>query len=189
VSPFLFPPLSDAGMNNAEFRERLRKITCSPISEHVQAISDLSREYPHAITLKHEITSEDRPIDKYNCFEFALDLVGSQKIVDLALYEILVDSEFVKTLIHQGALVEIDLKQVRESDIVIYFYDGPTHAGKTSSGQIISKWGEGHLWGHDTYEVPASYGNETKYFSKITQETALTAFLDYARTKGAEIED
>jgi hypothetical protein len=54
------------------------------------------------------------------------------------------------------------------------------HIGRTASGHgVVSKWGAGLLWEHDTWEVPASYGSNVRFFASPTWQTSQAQFLAF----------
>jgi hypothetical protein len=58
------------------------------------------------------------------------------------------------------------------------------HAGRVNKKAIESKWGLGHTWRHGLYEVPWRYGNVVRFFSHLSQEESVRAFLHYAARRG-----
>jgi hypothetical protein len=67
---------------------------------------------------------------------------------------------FMSRLIERGILVKDD------NGSVLLYYDGSVlkHAGVLRGGRVTSKWGDGHLWEHNVWEVPSSYGGTTKRY-------------------------
>lgn len=179
-------------MNNVEFRKRLHEITEEREAEqHEELVSNLTNEYPHSIILK--LRKPDKKKSNYNCFMFAFNLTHSpeyEKIAKTPPGDVFANSEFCDFLLKKGILKENKWDDKNEGDIIIYFDKGvPKHAGKIHSNRIISKWGIGHLWEHDIYEVPISYGNQYRIFSSISESVAITAFIEYAKSKGMTVAD
>ena len=147
---------------------------------HEMLISNIG--YNHSIVLKN-ISPAER---KYNCFAYAFDLMHSTKYTEIAPIGVFANSEFVEFLINNEILKEIEWGKENDGDIIIYFDKGkPKHAGKIYSGRIISKWGVGHLWEHDIYDVPINYGNKCRIFTRISKDISIAAFIEYAKTKKA----
>jgi len=174
-------------VNNFEFRKRLSKITEETLLEqHEELVSNLANEHPHSIILK--LGKPDGKKSNYNCFIFAFNLTDSpvyEEIASTPPYNVFANSEFCDFLLKKRILEEKTWDDKNEGDIIMYFDEGvPKHAGKIYAHRIISKWGTGHLWEHDIYEVPISYGNEYRIFSTLSEALAITAFIEYAKSKG-----
>lgn len=59
------------------------------------------------------------------------------------------------------------------------------HAGLALDEQrVISKWGRGHLYEHELWEVPESYGICIRFFKQLPYEEALVYFVQFAKEKG-----
>jgi len=60
------------------------------------------------------------------------------------------------------------------------------HAGLAQTNlRVISKWGIGHLYEHELWDVPESYGTSIRFFKQLPCEEALDLFVQFAREKGA----
>lgn len=174
-------------MNNIEFRKRLSDITETiDVEQHEEFVVKLYATQPHSIILKLRKPGKNR--SNYNCYTFAFNLTDSpvyEKIASTPPYKVFADSEFCNFLLKKGSLKEKKLDDKKDGDIIIYFDENvPKHAGKIYSDRIISKWGTGHLWEHDINEVPISYGNDCRIFAAITEDSAILAFIEYAKSKG-----
>jgi len=55
--------------------------------------------------------------------------------------------------------------------------------------RVTSQWGTFPIYDHDVCEVPASYGDQVRFYEKPPPEQALSHFLDYARSEGVSDED
>lgn len=126
------------------------------------AVERLSGRQPHALRLIEESTGAGGP-QAYNCFMYALDLCGLDESL-LRTYErqalqLDIGSEFSAGLVN-GGLDSIADEERAPGTIAIYFnLGGPVHAGLLMpNGLVQSKWGMGHLWQHDLFELRADYG-------------------------------
>ena len=64
--------------------------------------------------------------------------------------------------------------------IVLYFDKGAAkHFGRIEGGRIVSKWGKWHVWKHNLYEVPLSYGSEVKYSDGKIDEVVLRKIIGF----------
>ena len=175
---------------NKKLREKLEEITSqnigNNISKQITLIKEL--EFPHSIKLKQEAVLGQPSTFQFNCFMHVLDLIGLSQVENIMKEhsDVFVGSDFMDYLIN-NKLQKIDSDRKKDGDIAIYFFNSkPEHAGKIYSNRIISKWGTGHLWEHDIFEIPQSYGNEFGVFKSILRQETLTHFLDYARSKGVK---
>lgn len=163
-------------------REDLDRITDDPdCSRHPHLINALEG---HAI----RVLESSRPLARYTCFMHVVGLYDQEAYVEVAISgdgSIFANSTFIAYLIEQGVLSEKPTAE--RGDIVLYFRDGsPTHAGiAIGDGRLISKWGIGHLYEHDVYEVPAKYGQEIRYYHRLAPEASLEHFLEFAAQQGA----
>jgi hypothetical protein len=102
---------------------------------------------------------------------FALDLCGLDESL-LRNYErrglqLDITSEFAAALV-AGLLDSITDEHREPGMIAIYFRRGnPVHAGLLMPhGRVQSKWGMGHLWEHDLFELRTDYGEEVRFFRR-----------------------
>lgn len=180
-------------MTNAALRTQLQEITdrCASTDHTVEPniwtqiplIKRLSEKFPHSIRLVQSLTLRGAP---FTCFMHVFGLIDSKEVKYIATRhkDIYPGGEYVSRMVTTGVLNPVN-SAPREEDIILYFDQGvPKHAGIVTSGRIISKWGLGHLWEHDIYEVPISYGSETKIYSPVDRQVAIQAFLEYAESKG-----
>ncbi len=176
---------------NTILRQKLNQITSQNIGKNIAKQIDLIKNIniPHSITLKQQAIVGKSETFQFNCFMYVLNII-SDSIVEKIMKNhqtIFIGSEFMKHLI-QNKLQEIDFLKKEDGDIIIYYLnDKPEHAGKIFSNRIISKWGTGHMWEHDIFEIPITYGQTYKTYKQISSEEALGCFLDYARSKGVKI--
>jgi hypothetical protein len=147
--------------------------------EQPAAIEELAREFAHSICLV------DDEFDRgYNCYTFALGLVDNDRVYEIlrkdagldGFADIKVGVEYVVRLIKDGVLIRDD-----DGPVVLYLEDDiPVHAGIVDEGRIQSKWGIGHLWEHDLWEVPRSYGDKTERYRIDRPELLEPSFEEYS---------
>lgn len=123
--------------------------------------------------------------DNYNCFVYAF---GLQHDPEFLGGKNPVQQEFVWWFISTGELVEQDSASV--GNVVLYIDDVGviTHAGiMQDSTTVISKW----MWGptivHALMDVPASFGNTTRFFAAPDPARIKQKYLEYQAT-GVEIQ-
>jgi hypothetical protein len=90
-------------------------------------------------------------------------------------------------LLDKGLLAEVTVADARDGDLVFYFGDDGRfkHAGVCrDNGQVVSKWGIGHLHRHRLFEVPESYGTKVRFFTKLLYEEAFEHFMEFAEDEG-----
>lgn len=179
-------------LGDPELREALDRITDQFIDKDVsQQVAEVRKliGLGHRISVQSQVSANEPDIPRYTCFQFALGLKDPPRlIITIAtLYpKVYPSAEFVEYLV-ANHLTEISKDEIQDGDVVLYYRDGTAaHAGLVKGGLVISKWGCGHLWLHDFYEVPARYGNDLRYFRPITRGEAQLAFLRYAELKTGE---
>lgn len=171
---------------NAVLRDRLERITCvdgAQASAHPQLLSELASEIPHSIIVASHLAPEF-PIDRYNCFEFALGLAGRNEVRLISHYlpSTYCNGVFVGQLVTS---ILIPIASVAcDGDLVLY-HDGQqfTHAGLVHRNFVLSKWGAGQLWLHVPLEVPTSYGHIVSYYKATNPDDVLANFLEFARQR------
>ncbi|MBB6523263.1 hypothetical protein [Pseudoteredinibacter isoporae] len=132
------------------------------------------------------------PEHNYTCLVFALGLTNSRVYQQIVTRneDVFAGPEFALFLISQGALKSVNKPQC--GDLVLYSTSHERHyeichAGLVEEdGKIISKWGLGGLWQHETFELPANYGKHTSYYAATDPERILNWFLKFARSRGAD---
>ena len=119
----------------------------------------------------------------YNCFEFALGLAGDPKVGAIAkcFTSTVCNTDFVDYLKASSILATTLVPS--PGNLVLYRNaDCFTHAGVVHAEALLSKWGRGHPWVHDRWEVPASYGDSLE-FSTLTDADVSQKFVDFARER------
>ncbi len=154
-------------------RSELTRITDElDVNKHREQLIELRATHPHTI----EIVEAVDPDDDFNCVMFALDLVGSIEPPCTPLGRYYLDTEFLEHLIRERTLVSLDASEAEA--LVIYLANGAVkHAGVVlEGGRVRSKWGCGHLYEHEAWEVPESIGDEIRYFRPIDPDKAFALF-------------
>lgn len=170
-------------------RIRLFEITDNGIpGTHSKLIQQLRSEIPHAVQMQESPTA----IERYTCVMHAFDLVENSKyidIVDAAPAYVFASLDFLQGLIVHEQLRPRDYSE--KGALIVYCENNcAKHIGTmVASDRVESKWGTGHLYEHDIWEVPAQYGTEIRYFEPIDSENALDAFIGYAKGHGVYIEE
>lgn len=180
---------------NDELRRCLKEIIDEATASKMNAktrkhlITDLAETHPHEIRCP-----EANEANEYNCFEYAFELVDSQKYrriaqtdADVGREIFFAGTEFARFLIEGGAREEITEAELRPGDVVIYLDDNgaPKHAGKIApcERRVKSKWGGGLFLEHGLSEVPESYGNTVKFYRRIPAAQAEQEFLEFVKSR------
>jgi hypothetical protein len=144
---------------------------------------ELASEIPHSIVAAPH-RAPQLPIERYNCFEFALGLAGRN--------EVRLISHFIPSTCCNGIFVEYLAASLltttaspgADDDLVLYRDNQQfTHAGLVRDNRILSKWGTGQLWLHGPLEVPASYGQIAAYYRATNSDEVLAKFLEFSRQR------
>ena len=172
--------------NNTQLRVKLQHIADTYIGEEaekqIQPIADLSAIHPHSIRLVQKAITGQPETFRFNCHEYTFDLLASEEVRCIArrYRDIFPGRDFVIWLI-ENYLTELANSEVQDGDFIVYFSDGLImHSGLYSNGKVRSKWGLCHLWEHKINEVPNSYGQEFRFFRRVTRQVCITAFVGYA---------
>ncbi len=169
---------------NSELRAELYRLTLPPegadlgwLDVQVREMEVLNERIPHSVRLH---TWFSPPIYEVNCFMFALG-IEADAVSDMRLGPVFPGKQFVESLLANGDLREVE----GEGPVVIYFRDGaPEHAGRWGGAAVISKWGAAgtHIWRHALWDVPASYGDEARFFAALP--TAVALYRRWAADRG-----
>lgn len=166
--------ISDSGL-----RAELQRITDScGLREQPSELNALTARWPH--TVKFVKDTNTGP-NGFNCFMHALNIHEAPGwLVSAAVeHDILPDSCFAAYLV-ATLLFTSEVAEPSNGDVAMYFATGrPRHAGRVEAGQIVSKWGQGHLWHHSLDEVPSSYGQKVRFFRAAHRDDVLLAFRTY----------
>lgn len=160
-------------------RQKLQKLTqCEDLEKQLVLMANLQKEFNHHIKLQRKINCKNDK--KYNCFMYALDVSHSEEIKSIlqSNEDIAFGTKFIQRLVNSGIL-----PRSQSGSIIVYFEDNkPVHAGKFSHGnkRVISKWGKGHLWEHEIFEIPFTYGKLFKLFNLIPRQLVIKKFQEFA---------
>ena len=97
--------------------------------------------------------------NRCNCFAYALGL--DERVMPYAFDQV-IKKDLIPTV------------TPKKGDIVVYYSNGYVpHAGcYESDSKVISKWGDGGIFLHDTFMCPNSYGNNVEFFRKVSKDMA-----------------
>ena len=164
-------------------RDELNHVVDTPASTHRRAIEELKKRFPHTIELQPPFISGLFK-EEYTCYMYALNMLENQELYDYYFQRrrkatrsrrgdyFLV--EFIQYLVDDARLLPA------EDGIILYFDAGrPVHAGKKSGEYVVSKWGNGNLWKHGIFEVPAVYGTTFKAYQEFSPEEVKKVFIEY----------
>ena len=173
---------------NIELRKQLDTIPTFEITQQPARLEELRTHFGHTILTLDSDHLFFNDGSTYNCFAYALSLVGQEGYIDIASSypgDVSANSEFILFLLENGYI-----KETTNDGIVVYFSDSarPTHAGFIAGNSVISKWGTGLLFKHNIYDLPYSYGSEFKKYYTLTSEASLEYFYDFAETRGWQFE-
>jgi hypothetical protein len=165
--------------NNSSLRARLQEIVGSyKVEEQPERIAGLRAECPHSITLV-----EAAPPEGFVCYSHALGI--DRSVADFyedygPNYKKSLAGMFVQFLLSNHGLFVRQAEPVA-GDLVLYFSNGSLeHAGRlVSAGRVESKWGDGAIFQHGTWEVPSSYGDTTTVYEAWTGEEATARFAAF----------
>jgi hypothetical protein len=184
--------------SNDALRQRLDEIIATykneTVGEQIRAIAQLSSEFSHRIHLIGEAVAGEQESFRFTCIQFALDLRGAREVEKIASVQpqgspLYPGPEFLQYLILND-LEEVAAGSKSLGDLVIYLNAGAIkHAGiVVGEDLVISKWGLMHLWLHGTFEIPASYGSEVRFFKRPSRRECVESFLSFAHlnARGSE---
>ena len=165
--------------NNIELRKELERITNDladhdRIGDQIGRIADLALRFPHSISIAQRAET-----CQFNCYQYSFNLVNVGRVDERITRGKFPDREFARYLI-ETQLTEVALEDAGENDHLIYSAEEIQHAGRIREGIVESKWGRGHLWRHQIYEVPSNYGDIVRCFSHMPQTHAIRAFVEWA---------
>jgi len=144
-------------------------------------------EWPNSVRL----LDSPYPIDQYTCLMHVFHFTDKPEYIHCAVRGVYAGAEFAHWLLSRSELEEKPMPEADDGDLVFYFNGAEfKHVGIfLGSGRVLSKWGTGHLYEHDLFEVPDSYGNEVRAFAHMMPEDAYYLFILYAEEKDKESEE
>jgi hypothetical protein len=154
------------------------------IGSHTRLLDERTRTHPHTVKLMSNPQGG-------TCVAYAFELNHNpiyEAIREDFGRKIFAGRQFVEWMIRERLS---EISQPAVSSLVLYFSGSDwKHIGTvTAPDRVTSQWGTYPIYEHDVYEVPASYGDQVRFFEKPSPERALSDFLDYARYEGVSDED
>lgn len=152
---------------------------------------DLFKEYTLKL-LPRELEIIENPPEyfkNYNCFIYVFGLSNDQEIIKDTkgfIYD-----TFVLKLLEEGLLKYVN--NPNKGDYILYqdldnYPHNIAHVGIIlNQKEVISKWAWGPLVKHKILDVPASYGNNIKFISKIPTEEAKSLYFRYKEFNSKEV--
>ncbi|MCR4314693.1 MAG: hypothetical protein NUV84_05650 [Candidatus Uhrbacteria bacterium] len=147
-------------------RDELGKISSTGGLMDVQKVLDLARKNQSTLAFfeKGDIG--------LNCLGYALNISPIGEWVP--------DSEFVERMITKKLL-----REYQQGSIILYFKNPGSngtleHGGIVDEDCVISKWGNGHVWKHQLFDVPSQYGDHTVRYRIVDTRIVQEEFSRYA---------
>jgi hypothetical protein len=156
------------------------------VTQHPALLAEITRDCPNAIVL----LESPYPLGRYTCAMYVFDFTEKAEYVEIAdrgFNRVFAGGAFMQGLIDRGLLHELGPAEAREDDLVVYFNDEGRfkHAGLClRNNRVMSKWGTGHLFDHELFEVPESYGTHVRFFKKLPYKLAFEHFRRFAKENG-----
>ena len=164
-------------------RKKLQTLTeVQDVAQHPALLAEVTRDCPNSV----RITESPHPIKRYTCLMHVLDFTEKPEYIDFAGYRldrVFAGADFAHWLIERGLLAEVSPADVQDGDLVFYFSSEGSfkHVGlRHSNGRVLSKWGVGHLYDHDLFEVPTSYGSDVRFYKRLPYEDAYHFLTQFA---------
>jgi hypothetical protein len=157
-----------------ELRRELDAAMAIPqYSAYPKRLDELRKRFKHNITVLSQHGN-------FNCFAYAFGLSNHRDFVSLVYRTqktAVMNSDFVVELLASGRLRELDEADAETGSMALYFLNGTlTHAAivrHVNPLLLESKWGPSELHSHGLWEVPASYGDEVRFFAATEVEELL----------------
>jgi hypothetical protein len=153
------------------------------IGDHSRLIKERTRGHSHTVKLVCEPQGG-------TCVSYALGL-NSNPIYETIRQdfdrEVFAGKRFVEWMV--GVRDEIDQPAI--GSLALYFLGADwKHVGTVAGlDRVTSQWGTYPIYEHGLCEVPASYGDQVRFFERPSARQALSDFLNYARSEGISNED
>lgn len=169
-------------------RRRLQEMAAvTDVSQHPALLMQLTRDVQNSV----RILESEYPIDRYTCVVHVFDFTEKPEYTEIArfgLRSIFAGATFIHWLLARNYLTEVS--QGGAGDLVLYFSNGHfKHVGIVGyRARITSKWGIGHLYEHESLEVPSSYGDEVRFYSALSYADAYSYFVEFAEENGMQFE-
>jgi hypothetical protein len=166
---------------NAALRDELDEASRIRLPQvYIETLERLRREFGHSILILPD--GSDR-ITRFNCFAYGLGLWEHDdyiRRVNAANNSAIVNSLFVRAILDDGTLKEINAAEAAPGDVLLYFHkEAVTHAAVVGENQTCrSKWGGNEVHQHGLWEVPAQYGDQVRYYRAPDAASILTRLPD-----------
>lgn len=160
------------------------------VGQHAALLHDIGREYPNSIC----IAESPHPIGRYTCLMHVFHFTEKPEYIDIADYRlgrVYAGAEFAHWLIENERLTEVSQAEAQNGDLIVYFREGRfKHIGLWQpNGRVLSKWGIGNLYDHELFEIPESYGNDVKFYRRLSYEDAYDLLTQFAEENGIPFEN
>ena len=151
--------------------------------KHIDAVESLKTQFNHSI--KSIAGRGWLPV--YTCLVYVMGFNGdatySAAMKKASPKEPFAGKEFFDWIVTNNHLMQIYDRSESAGDWIVYFnpHNQFKHIGILSDKKRVkSKWGELGLYDHEVFEVPASYGDDIKYFEPIKYDVAIASFRQFA---------
>jgi hypothetical protein len=155
---------------NYDLRRALDDASAMRVAPEYRArLEQLRQRYHHNIRI---LDDGGGRLERFNCFAYAVGVwqgTRYERLVDQTQSSVLINSAFVADMLARGKLTEVQRREVRSDDIVLYFSGRELkHAGRivsTSPGLTVhSKWGGNEVHAHPLWELPGEHGGKVRFF-------------------------
>lgn len=177
-------------MDSVMLRTKLQEMTeVQDVAQHASLLTAITRDHPNSI----RILQSPHAIGRYTCFVHAFDFTEKPEYLDIASFglgRVFAGPAFGQWLLESEALDEIPALEKSEECLVFYFSDkNLRHVGLSKADErMVSKWGIGHLYEHEIFEVPESYGSRIRIFKKPHYDDTFLHFVRFAEANGIRFE-
>lgn len=161
----------------SRFRAELDIQDVTRVSHEAQ-VSDIALRYGR--TIRFIDREDDDPVLITTCVTYALQVAQEPTFRRLLLAHVRAGKDFM-TWMMEGRLVSLPEGEV--GSLICYLREGVwQHVGIVVDGcRIRSKWGKSPVYEHEAFDVPASYGDDVRYFQAISPSVATRLFVMFAR--------
>lgn len=155
-------------------------------TQYLELFSSAIQNCPRTVVRR----DSPHPIGRYTCLVHVFEFTEKPEYISIArigFTTVFAGPTFAHWLLDNGLLTEISETEAKQGDMVFYFNaEGRIrHAGVyLGGGRVESKWGKGHLFEHDLFAVPETYGVSVMYFRKIPYREGIELFRRFAKEKG-----
>jgi len=167
-------------------RKKLQAMTAvQDVTRHPTLLAEMSCDWPHSV----RIVDSAHPIHRYTCLMHVFDFTEKPDYIAIASYgigRVFAGPAFAHWLIERGLLADVTRAEAQDGDLVFYFQGNAfKHAGLWHPpGHVLSKWGTGHLYVHELFDAPESYGTEVRFYKWLEHADAYAVFEQFAEESG-----